>query len=78
MKGKRNRGRRFRRRGGRIKTSRCQRGGYFAGSRRQAGGRRRKQQRGGIAPILIPLIAAGISAAGGLASNAVHAAISRQ
>lgn len=64
-------------------------GGIFVGSRRQRGGKRRRcqrggkrrsrrhTQRGGIPPLLIPLIAAGISAAGGIGSSAVHAALSR-
>ena len=62
-------------------------GGYFRGSRRQRGGRRqrhrqkrirrRRQQVGGILPALIPLIAAGITAAGGIGASAAHAAISR-
>lgn len=63
-----------------------QRAGIYRGSRRQTGGRRRRRrrnrrarltQRGGIPPLLIPLIAAGISAAGGIGSSAVHAALSR-
>ena len=60
-------------------------GGYFRGSRRQRGGggrrrrrRRRKLQKGGVFPgLLIPLIAAGISAAGGIGASAAHAAISK-
>lgn len=63
-------------------------GGYFRGSRRQRGGRRgarsryirrqkRRKQIGGILPALIPLIAAGITAAGGIGASAAHAAISR-
>ena len=59
-------------------------GGYFRGSRRQRGGRRRKPRRprrkrrqvGGVLPLLIPLIAAGITAAGGIGASAAHAAIS--
>lgn len=39
--------------------------------------RRQKRQRGGIIPALIPLIAAGITAAGGIGASAAHAAISR-
>ena len=63
-------------------------GGYFRGSRRQRGGGRskkrirrqqhkRRKQIGGILPALIPLIAAGITAAGGIGASAAHAAISR-
>lgn len=72
--------------GGIYRGSRRQRGGIFRGSRRQRGGgrRRRKQQhirrklqKGGIIPALIPLIAAGITAAGGIGASAAHAAISR-
>lgn len=49
-------------------------------SRRQRGGKRRRRrlQRGGLAPFIIPLIAAGITAAGGIGASAAHAAISRQ
>ena len=39
---------------------------------------RRKQQIGGLLPLLVPLIAAGITAAGGIGASAVHAAISKE
>ena len=76
---------RRRQRGGFFRGSRRQRGGVYRGSRRQRGGgggkrstrRRRKLQKGGIIPALIPLIAAGITAAGGIGASAAHAAISR-
>ena len=73
-------------RGGIYRGSRRQQGGIFRGSRRQRGGqgRRRRQkryrhklQKGGIIPALIPLIAAGITTAGGIGASAAHAAISR-
>ena len=64
-----------------------QNGGIFRGSRRQRGGRRqrhkqkrprrRRRQVGGVLPFLIPLLAAGITAAGGIGASAAHAAISR-
>ena len=66
--------------GGYFRGSRRQRGGVYKGSRRQRGGFRLKRQRkmrGGIPPLIIPLIAAGIGAAGTIGSSAVHAAISR-
>ena len=74
--------RRHRQHGGIYRGSRKQRGGIYRGSRRQRGGKkrfskRRKRQRGGILPALIPLIAAGITAAGGIGASAAHAAISR-
>lgn len=65
-----------RQRGGRIKRKHKQRGGIFRGSRRQKGGQK-KLQRGGFPPALIPLLVAGITAAGGIASSATHAAISK-
>ena len=37
--------------------------------------KRKRLQRGGIIPALIPLIAAGITAAGGIGASAAHAAI---
>ena len=37
--------------------------------------RRKRLQKGGIIPALIPLIAAGITAAGGIGASAAHAAI---
>ena len=63
-------------RGGIYRGSRRQRGGIFRGSRRQRGGgkgRRRRRQRGGLLPMaaLVPLIAAGISAAGGMGAAAL-------
>lgn len=82
MKGGFFRGSRRQRGGGGIYhqgARRRKRGGVYRGSRRQRGGQRRKKtQRGGIGPLLIPLIAAGISAAGGIGSAAAHAAISKQ
>lgn len=57
------------------------RGRKKRGAARRNSSRRKLQrqlQRGGVLPIVIPLIAAGISAAGGIGASAVHAAISKQ